>query len=188
MVFLQNVILKSCITCSVSPLKYTSLTFNIGQAYMCTVYPGLGRGQHVSVRHLRHHEEDGLVQAVLAGVLSGLRSAQSEGKVALVVGRHLHQHLNLLVGPVHARDNLIAVHVGRLVFAHRVGPVVPAEAAAAGVELPLGVEAAAVAPVVVVVGGVGVAVAPHRGPRGGDHQPGVPGYLAGLKRNIVSLQ
>ena len=112
---------------------------------MCTVYPGLGRGQHVSVRHLRHHEEDGLVQAVLAGVLSGLRSAQSEGKVALVVGRHLHQHLNLLVGPVHARDNLIAVHVGRLVFAHRVGPVVPAEAAAAGVELPLGVEAAAVA-------------------------------------------
>ena len=114
--------------------------------------------------------------------------AQLELKVALVVGGNVHPGVDRLPRPVVPADDPVAVPAPVLVPPRpRLVPGVAADAAPAAVPLPLPPDAAAKQLVVVVVGRVLEAVAPHAGagrrlleppvaerPRGAHEEEGGP--------------
>ena len=87
----------------------------------------------VPVGQVGQNGQHGLVEALLAGVLGRVVvGAQHELEVAVVVRRHVHDHLDLLAGPVLAGDDAVREGAaGGLVLARLGVPGVAADAALA---------------------------------------------------------
>ena len=129
----------------------------------------------ISVLTTRHNPQHRVIKAALDRVLDRVVvGAELEHKEALVVGRHVYLHYDVLAGPVLPGDNAICEPSSGGLVVSRPGirrvSTYPAPASIAPV---LVLEAPAEALVIIEVWGIVITESPHRGSGGRLHQPGV---------------